>query len=265
MPDSAMMTAYRFAVLGDPVEHSRSPQLHTAMLSLAGLEGEYLKIRADGEVLDETVQDLREGLWNGLNITMPLKAAAARASDSLSPQASLSGSVNTLRASGGLILGDSTDSTAFRELMADDRFAGVETVLILGAGGSAAAALISMPGEVNVYLAARRPERATQLAARHRGEVVSWGAAVADALVVNTTPLGMKGEDLPEGLLEVASGLVDLPYARKETPAVEFAGARGMPHADGHEFLLRQAIASFELWTGVKTGIGALRAALRKV
>lgn len=65
------MTLYRFAVLGDPVDHSRSPTLHEAMLELAGLEGSYEKVRADRNVLSDTVAGLRTGDWHGLNVTMP--------------------------------------------------------------------------------------------------------------------------------------------------------------------------------------------------
>ncbi len=233
------------------------------MLALAGLDGEYSRVRADRAVLEEAVRGLRDGTCHGLNITMPLKAEAAALSDWLSPQASRAGSVNTLWISDGSVHGDSTDSTAFRELMADDRFAGRETVLVLGAGGAAAAALAAMPDGTQVCVAARRTEQAEQLVARLGGVVVSWGAAVVGALVVNTTPLGMSGDGLPEGLLDVATGLIDLPYGQRETPAVTYTAARGLPTADGHEFLLRQAIASFALWTGVQTEVGALRAALR--
>lgn len=264
-PEAPSLTAaVRLAVLGDPVEHSRSPELHSAMLSLAGLEGEYLKIRADTAVLEKTVSEMRTGRWAGLNITMPLKAEAARLADSLSPVASRSSSVNTLAFSDDAVHGDSTDSTAFQELMADDRFAGMTSVLVLGAGGAAAALLAVMPEGSHVYLQARRSDQAEHLSARHRGDVVSWGTAVAGALVVNTTPIGMKGDALPEGVLEVASGLIDLPYGPGQTPAVAYATSRGIPRADGHEFLLRQAIASFALWTGVETDLDALRAALRK-
>lgn len=258
------MTSYRFAVLGNPVEHSRSPELHTAMLEIAGLDGVYLAIEADAQVLADAVEGLREGRWHGLNITMPLKRDAARMADSLAPRAARSGSVNTLSLRGGVVHGDTTDSAAFGELLDTSRFRGITTALILGAGGAAAAALTAIPPGMTVYVAARRADQAAALAGQMGAEAVSWGVAVAGAIVVNTTPLGMGGESLPEGLLDVGSGLVDLPYGPTKTPAVVSAEQRGIPYADGHEFLLRQAIASFASWTGEQIEVRALQQALRK-
>lgn len=259
------MTPYRFAVLGSPVEHSRSPELHTAMLKIAGLDGEYLAIEADVRVLAEAVAGLRDGRWHGLNITMPLKRDAARMADSLAERAARSGSVNTLSLRGSIVHGDTTDSAALSEILDTSRFRESRIALVLGAGGAAAAALAAIPPRMTVYLAARRADRAAVLVGRMGGETVSWGTAVAGAIVINTTPLGMGGESLPEGVLEVGSGLVDLPYGPAKTPAVVSAEQMGLPVADGHEFLLRQAIASFTSWTGESIELSALQQALRKV
>jgi len=258
------MTFYRFAVLGSPVEHSRSPQLHAAMLEIAGLDGEYLAIEADTTTLAEAIAGLRVGRWHGLNVTMPLKLDAARMADDLAERAARSGSVNTLSLRGSNVHGDTTDSVAFSEILDSPRFQEGTTVLILGAGGAAAAAMTAISQRINVYVAARRADRAADLVSRMGGETVPWGTAVSGAIVINTTPLGMGGESPPEDVLEVSSGLVDLPYAPTRTPAVVAAEQRGIPYADGHEFLLRQAIASFGSWTGESIELSALQQALRK-
>ncbi|HUG32279.1 MAG TPA: hypothetical protein VMM14_05240 [Acidimicrobiia bacterium] len=259
------MRRYELAVLGDPIAHSRSPQIHRAMLGLSELEGEYVKIRANRATLESEVERLREGSWDGLNVTMPLKADAARLADSLSPRARRSGSVNTLMRDESGIYGESTDATVFADLVGSGRFDPRAAVLVLGTGGSAAAALSALGTEEHVYLAARDSQRADELASKLGGEVIAWGTAVAGALVINGTPLGMAGETLPEGLLEVASGLIDLPYGDLVTPAVERTRAtHRIEVVDGHEFLLRQAMASFRLWTGVQVEYAALERALRK-
>lgn len=259
------MTRYRLAVLGDPVDHSRSPALHHAMLRITELDGEYLRVRADSGVLAAEIEGLRSGRWSGLNITMPLKAEAARLAESLAPSAALAGSVNTLVMKDDTVVGESTDSTAFAELIGSERFQGASSILILGAGGSAAAALAAIDDPSStVYLSARRREQAEDLSGRMHGEPLSWGTAVAGALVINTTPVGMAGETLPEGVLEVAAGLIDLPYSDFTTPAIATASRLGLPHSDGHEFLMRQAIASFAIWTGAHVELETLRAALRK-
>jgi shikimate dehydrogenase len=258
------MTRYRLAVLGDPVEHSKSPQLHTAMLRVAGLEGEYLKVRADERQLEASVSELRSGVWDGLNITMPLKIHASRLADSLAPLTARSGSVNTLVRDGSAVIGHSTDCSAFTDVHTSERFEERSSFLVLGAGGSATAVLTALPDGAKTYISSRRTSRAEELGKRFDAAVVSWGAAVAGAVIVNTTPLGMAGEDLPDGILRAGSGLIDLPYADVPTPAVTLARALGMPHADGHEFLRRQAIQSFRLWTGVEITMDALTRELRK-
>ena len=259
------MVHYRLAVLGDPVDHSRSPTLHTAMLRLAGLDGEYLRVRADAETLRRAIDSLRGGEWHGLNVTMPLKADAARMADSLSPTAADSGSVNTLVRSDAGVTGHSTDCSAFEELLASERFREVDSVLVLGAGGSSAAALAAIPADKTVYVSARRISAAEATAARLGGNIVPWATAGPGALMINATPLGMSGELLPDGLLAVAAGLVDLPYGSEPTPAVTDARSSGIPVADGHEFLLRQAMHSFRLWTGVAIDFAGLSQAVRNV
>lgn len=233
------------------------------MLRLSGLEGEYSRVRADESVLGETVDGLRSGEWDGLNVTMPLKAAAARASDSLSRLAALSGSVNTLVASDEGVVGHSTDSSTFRSLAGDGSLGDLSSVHVLGAGGSAAAAVAAIDGVAPVYLSSRRIEQAGDLSRRLGGSVVPWGTGVAGALLINTTPLGMSGESLPAGVLQAASGLIDLPYGDAETPAVASAREWDLPVVDGHEFLLRQAMGSFAIWTGVEVVFSELSALLR--
>ncbi len=259
------MAGYRFAVLGDPIDHSRSPKIHRVLLRLAGLEGEYLAVRADEYRLRSEIAALRSGRWNGLNITMPLKTAAVERADSLSGPASRAGSVNTLCREGGAVVGHSTDSSAMSELLGDDRFAGTGSILVLGAGGSAAAVLAALNRRPHVYVSSRRPSQAEELTRRLGGKVQEWEAAVDGSLVVNTTPLGMAGDALPEPVLKGARGLIDLPYGAEPTPAVLDCQQMGIPVADGHEFLLRQAIESFSLWTGAHLEFEVVSSELRKV
>lgn len=263
LADSPGMTFYRLAVLGDPISHSRSPLIQTALLELAGLEGEYIAVRADEKVLTEAVEGMRSDVWNGLNITMPLKGAAARLADRLSPMADRGGSVNTLVREGSTIVGHSTDATTFEDLLGPDRFPPAAPILILGSGGSAAAALSAIRHR-EVFVSARRAETADDLSERLGGTPIGWSTPVPGAVVVNTTPIGMHGESLPPGLLDHASGLIDLPYSDESTPAVTAARDLGLSVTDGHEFLLRQAMGAFRLWTGKDVGLDDLVARLRK-
>lgn len=246
-----MSQVYRLALLGDPVAQSRSPAIHAAALRLSGLTGEYKAITANQQVLERTLADLRSGAMDGINVTMPLKRIAFELADDTTSEGRLAGSVNTLRrGEGGLVLGHSTDAVAFREIFEDDEFKDLNSVLVLGAGGSAAAALAASGGKI-VYVSARTPGTAQTLAETFDSVgVIPWGASVAGALVVNATPLGMSGERLPDRVVDLAGALVDLPYADTATPATTEAIGRGMPAVDGLEFLARQAAASFLWWTG---------------
>ncbi|MGH8946775.1 MAG: shikimate dehydrogenase family protein [Acidimicrobiia bacterium] len=242
------MGGLRFVLLGDPVDHSLSPIMHRRALTDSGLDGAYQTIRADADRLQDEIEGLRRGETHGLNVTMPLKEEAARLCDRLTPEAEKSGSVNSLRLEDGLVVGHSTDVVAFRTVLA--RWA-PRPLHLLGAGGSARAALAAVGEDTTVYVSSRRGEAAASLALRLESAThLTWGLATPGAVVVNATPLGMSGEPLPDGLIEVASGLIDLPYGKKTTPAVSAARDLGIPVVDGIEFLAIQAAAVFNWWTG---------------
>lgn len=246
-----MSQSYRFALLGDPVAHSRSPAIHAEALRLSGLSGEYKAITANQQILEETLADLQAGDIDGINVTMPLKRIAFDLAEVTTPEARAASSTNTMkRAEDGLVLAHSTDAVAFGEIFEDDGFKDLNNVLVLGAGGSAAAALGAVKGR-NVYLSARDAGAARALADTFDAvALVPWSASVAGAVVVNATPLGMSGEHLPDGIVELAGALVDLPYSGTTTGATANAMGRGIPAVDGLEFLARQAALSFRWWTG---------------
>jgi shikimate dehydrogenase len=255
----------RLAVLGDPIAHSRSPRIHNAAMRHLGIDGSYEARRAGPVELGVAIDEIRQGTLDGINITMPLKIAARDGSDRLTEEARTSGSVNTLRARDGMVEGHSTDVLASRQTLSDLRFDKSAPVLVLGAGGAAAAVLATAGGR-EVYLAARNPDRAgalAQLSSIPVG-VIPFGKPVAGALVVNATPLGMNGEILPVELTGVASGLVDLAYGDAPTPAVLSAQRAGLPFMDGVEFLVLQAALSFEWWTGLEAPFEVMLEAARK-
>jgi len=213
-------------------------------LRLAGMKGEYLAIEADRSRLRVAIDELRAGEFDGLNITMPLKGAAAEL-------IGRTGAVNTLRCRNTAIEGTSTDASTFSAIFEKDGFSHIDNVLILGTGGSALSALAAIKDK-HIYLSARNATKASAIVTSHEGAaVVPWGAAVAGAVVINCTPIGMQSEALPGVVVKVASALIDLPYGSSVTPSVSQAQRAGIQTVDGYEFLARQAAASFEWWTGV--------------
>lgn len=250
---------YRFALAGDPVAHSLSPAMHTAALRESGLAGSYEPIRCDVEGFRHLVQRLVNGEYAGLNVTMPHKGVAHDVCDHLTPEAAAAASVNTLRAAGTSILGHSSDVVAFRQAFA--AVGAPSRVIVMGTGGSARAALAAFAGEVFVW--GRNRNRVDGFVTDHGG--VALDRLPSSYVLVNCTPLGMRGEDLPEGLVESASGLIDLPYGRMQTPAVSTAHEAGLPVVDGLRFLAVQAAESFHWWTGVEVGVDTMVDATRNV
>jgi len=252
------------ALLGDPVSHSRSPAIHRAALASLGLSGSYEARRSGEEDLLEAIEELRSGALDGINVTMPLKAAAAAAAERLTELATRSGSVNTLRARDGEIEGHSTDAAAAMMVLEGTRLDDDAPILVLGAGGAAAAVVTVIEGR-SIFLSARREDKAREMAGRigRQVTVLPFGEAVPGAIVVNATPIGMNGESLPSSLVEGASGLVDLAYGPVDTPSTVRARVLGLPVVDGVEFLALQAGESFTWWTGLAAPIDVMLAAAK--
>lgn len=252
----------RLAVLGMAVGHSRSPRIHRAALAACGLAGEYVAREVDAIGFAGACEEIAAGELDGANVTMPHKRAAHDACRLLDPDAVRAEAVNTLARRDGILAGWNTDVAALRRALES---LPEEEVLLLGAGGAAAAVLVAGAAR-QVTVAARSEATAKKLVDRVHADarVVPWGTAVPGAIVVNATPLGMKGEPLPAGVLEAAAGLVDLAYGEAPTPAVRWARSRGLPAIDGISILVAQAAESFEIWTGLSAPRAVMEQAARR-
>ncbi|MGO1769930.1 MAG: shikimate dehydrogenase family protein [Microbacterium sp.] len=157
----------RLAVWGYPIDHSRSPQLHSSAYRELGLDWTFVRRRVDEAGLGAALTDLDE-TWRGLALTMPLKDAAWRQAFSRDRHAELTGAVNTLLLAGDVSRprGFNTDVGGIVRALAEAGLDGAERVRILGSGATAASALVAVAesGAESVQVVARRPERAAQLA-----------------------------------------------------------------------------------------------------
>lgn len=252
----------RLVLLGDPVEHSRSPAIQSAALAAVGIEGTYEARRVDEAGMVVAVDEIRYGRLDGANVTMPHKQLAFELAGRVSEEALRSGAVNTYVRSDGEVWGYNTDVDGIRAVWTTAGLSDDAPVLILGTGGAAAGAVVAV-AERTVMISGRRAEAAADLLARTRvkGTVVPWGSAVEGAVVVNATPLGMKGESIADEVLADASGFFDLTYGPDGSPSVERARSLGIPVADGRDMLIAQAAAAFEIWTGVPAPIEVMRSA----
>lgn len=234
-------------------------------MAAAGLDGSYVRLQCDTTEFASLIRELRAGKWDGFNVTMPHKTLAFEMCDRSTEMASRAGSVNTLQmADDDSLIGHSSDVVSFSELFQEPDFQG-RPVLVLGSGGAAAAAIAA--ANHGVYLSARNQKSISALQKRFGNlSVVAlpFGVPVAGAVVVNATPLGMRGEKLPEGVLENAAGLIDLPYGPESTPAAMMAQELEIPSVDGFRFLALQAAESFLWWTGHEIDVAMMEAAAKK-
>lgn len=273
----------RLAVLGHPVSHSRSPAMQTAALEALGLaeEWSYEAIDIEPDEFARRAGELPDEGFVGVNVTIPHKEAALALADEASEAAHQIGAANTLSFARGTIRADNTDAAGLLAALPAD-VAG-RSALVLGAGGSARAAVWGLAGRgAAVAVWNRTPERADELIrdlARSgegtsaegllravTGEQVS---ANGYELIVNATAVGMRDEDpfefLPVGAERFGEGVVvvDLVYAGSESRLIAAARARDATTVEGLEVLVRQGAESLRIWTGLEPPLDVMRGAAR--
>jgi shikimate dehydrogenase len=259
-------------VTGWPVGHSRSPALHAAAFADLGLEGWHSQLLPiPPQLFDETVRALPKAGFFGINVTIPHKLAAFELADSVSAAASACRAANTLTFRNGKIEADNTDVGAI-ESAARELSEGVSqpTALVLGAGGTARAALVALAaaGVADVHVWNRTSERAQALAEEFGATAVDHVAPAT--LLVNTTSVGLiDGLDDPFSELPLDAtglsgfaGVIDLVYRAGGGPIASAALRAGIPAVDGLELLVRQGARSIEVWTGRRPELEPLRQAV---
>jgi shikimate dehydrogenase len=261
-----------FALLGDPVAHSLSPAMQNAAFRAAGDDAVYLALRTEAEALPALMRTLARS--GGGNVTVPHKGAAAAALDDAAPAVIRTGACNTFWSADGRLHGDNTDVAGLRAAVGalTGGAAGMR-VLLIGAGGAAAAALCALldEGAAQIALLNRSAPRAEALARRldpagERVALLSVGGPAAMGgfdLLINATTLGLHdGDPLPLPLDGVRGAVLDMVYRPAETAWVHAARARGLPAADGREMLLQQGAAAYARWMGRAAPVEAMRSAL---
>jgi shikimate dehydrogenase len=267
-------------VIGWPVEHSVSPQMHNAALRVLGLDWCYVPFAVRPEALPQAVAGLCALGLRGLNATVPHKQALLGLMDALTPEARAIGAVNTVLMRQDGVLGHNTDAQGFLRAL---REAGCEpgdgTALVLGAGGVARAivyALLSVGASVT--LLNRTPARAEALAVEMSGyarAALEAGpldaptlrrAAKSARLVINATTLGMwpqvETSPWPDDVPMPAHAFCyDVVYNPRETLWLSRARAAGCAAADGLGMLVHQGAEALELWTGLAAPVPVMRAA----
>lgn len=266
-------------IFGDPVEHSLSPLMQNAALQQAGIDAVYVPFHVRPEQLSGAIAALKAlGIW-GVNVTIPHKEAVLTLLDQVDEQAQLIGAVNTIVNCDGVLHGYNTDAGGFLDSLRSDLDfdPGGRRVLLVGAGGACRAALVALAEQGAAWLgvANRNRERAQKLLSDFslhfpgttfanlplsEGQELQTVVAEAD-LLVNTTSLGLYGEDVPLPWVFVPPSvrIYDMVYQRGGTPLYRRAQDQGLLVTDGLGMLAAQGERAFHLWTGQKAAPGLMK------
>jgi shikimate dehydrogenase len=255
----------RYGLVGHPVEHSRSPLIHSLFARQTGENLSYELIDAEPKGFETAVRGFGAAGGKGLNVTVPHKEAAYKLVDEISAPAEAAGAVNTIKFVAGKLYGENTDGVGLiRDLVANQhQTLPGRRILVLGAGGAARGIvgplLAARPSEL--VLANRTKERAVDLVAHFDSPLLravtfdALGELPAFDLLLNATSAGLKGEAPPfaGSLVGPQSFCYDLVYSVSDTPFVQWARAHGAGRAvQGWGMLIEQAAESFFIWRGVR-------------
>ena len=265
----------QFAVIGDPIEHSLSPRIHTLFATQAGIDLEYRKLRVHATELQSNIETFFANAGIGLNVTVPHKQTAFKLCKTLTPRAQLAGAVNTLYLEEGKLTGDNTDGVGLvRDISNNLRITCQNSkLLVIGAGGASRGILEPLlalsPDSIDIVN--RTHLKAVELASlfQHLGKVRALSfseLSVEYDVVINASSSSLQDElpAIPEHCLTKSELAYDLMYASTATPFMTFAAQAGArQQSDGLGMLVEQAAVAFSIWHGYKPETQTVIADLR--
>lgn len=268
-------------IIGAPIKHSRSPQIHNAAIAALGLDYVYAPFYVQPDNLGAAIEGCQAINVVGLNVTIPHKQSVIPYLDEISREATLIGAVNTLIFKGGTIIGENTDAPGFLQAMEEDGLDVPQggSVVIIGAGGSARAIAVALAlaGVQTICITNRTVSRAVALATTlsEKTGVSIYGIGLDDSrlpdavgtsqLIVNTAATSM---DISHPLLidpewlAPQSIVYDIVYTPPETRFLKAAAEKGCHTIGGLGMLIHQGAIAFEKWTGVNPPVEVMRQAL---
>ena len=265
-----------FAVIGDPIDHSLSPNIHSAAFRELSLDCSYIAYRIPKDELEEGVESLKKIQIAGFNVTIPHKIEMMKYLDKIDESCSLIGAVNTVANNDGVLKGYNTDMDGFLEPL-KKRNIDIENsnVLLLGAGGAARAIVAGFAKEKakSITIANRTIEKANNLAEFAKKINLDANAITIDNvgesaknynIIVNATSVGLQNESNPisfEGINE-KTVVYDIVYLPMNTDFLKKAKEKNAIVVFGYEMLLGQAIRAFEIWHGMEAPYNAMKKAL---
>ena len=270
-------------VIGDPVQHSRSPQMHNAAILERKLDYVYIPFHVRSGELQEAIEGFKALNVLGVNVTIPHKQTVMSILDDVSHEATLIGAANTLIFCDGRVSGDNTDAQGFLRAMTEE---GIDipvggSAVVLGAGGAARAVVVALAlsGLDLITIANRTEWKAIQfekdLATISETEISAvdlasnqLNLAIRSAdLLVNTTSVGMQETDqllIDPDFLNPGTVVYEIVYTPPETPLLRVAREKGCQTIGGIGMLVHQGAIAFEKWIGIVPNVETMRIALKQ-
>ena len=270
-------------VIGDPVQHSRSPQMHNAAIVERKLDYVYVPFHVRSGELQEAIEGFKALNVLGVNVTIPHKQTVMSILDDVSHEATLIGAANTLIFCDGRVSGDNTDAQGFLRAMTEE---GIDipvggSAVVLGAGGAARAVVVALAlsGLDLITIANRTGWKAIQfeknLATISETEISAvdlasnqLNLAIRSAdLLVNTTSVGMQETDqllIDPDFLNPGTIVYEIVYTPPETPLLRVAREKGCQTIGGIGMLVHQGAIAFEKWIGIVPNVETMRIALKQ-
>ena len=264
----------KYAVIGNPIAHSKSPQIHTEFAKQTKQDMTYEAVLAPLDNFVDTVQNLIVQGYKGANVTVPFKLEAFALCIELTARAQAAGAVNTLTFNAGIIKGDNTDGAGLINDIKNNLKHALQgaRVLVLGAGGAAQGVLLPMLEQhlAQIVVANRTLDKAERMVSKLVGFSQVLQASTYSGLqgqfdvIINATSTGLTNTALPipNGIFAKNCLAYDMMYGR-ETPFMAQARTNGAQVADGLGMLVEQAAEAFYLWRGVRPETAPIIAMLR--
>ncbi|MGF3055250.1 shikimate dehydrogenase family protein [Microbacterium sp. YY-01] len=244
------------AVWGDPIEHSRSPQLHAAAYRVLGVDWQYGRQQVSAEGFSEALQAC-DGSWRGLSLTMPLKEVAYRAAHWLDEHSRLTGATNTLLLSAdGKHRGFNTDIAGLVAALREGSVASVSSVRVLGVGATAASAVVAARelGADRVFFVARQPHKATavidvadRLGVRSSVTTFDDDCGAVDLTISTIPSASVLAHDTAQRLADAGGVLFDVAYSPWPSALAQQWNAQH-PVLSGLGMLLHQAVRQVRIF-----------------
>ena len=264
----------RYVVIGNPIAHSKSPEIHSRFAQQTAQHLVYERVLAPLDGFVQTVRNLVAQGCKGANVTVPFKLDAYALATTLTERAKAAGAVNTLKFDGNAILGDNTDGIGLVTDIVHNAGVTIEgrKVLLLGAGGAARGVILPLLEQrpQQLVIANRTVSKAEELAAQFatQGPITAStfdGAREGVDIVINATSASLSS-DLPPiapGIIGTATFAYDMMYGKEPTVFMHFAAERGASVRDGLGMLVEQAAEAFYVWRGMRPDTAAVYGVLR--